>query len=164
MEPQAAREQFARHLADETELLISLEQQLQREHELLAANDVDGLEKASGARQQTVARLLRLDDERRGLCRVRKLAPDTMGLAALLAWCDPTGSLVTAQAQCATHAQRCREQNERNGALVTARLNRVNGMLDMISGDNPANTYQPRTGARVAAFQQPSGRMVSTSA
>ena len=165
MEPQACREQFARHLADETALLISLEQQLQHEHGLLATNDIDGLEKASGTRQQTVARLLRVDDERRGLCRVRKLPPDAKGLAALLAWCDPTGSLADAQAQCTTHAQRCREQNERNGALVTARLNRVGGMLDMIAGDNPANTYQPRAGVRAAtAFQQPTGRMVSTSA
>jgi flagellar biosynthesis/type III secretory pathway chaperone len=164
MEPQACREQFARHLADEVALLVSLEQQLLREHELLTANDIDGLEKASGARQQTVARLLRLDDERRGLCRIRKLAPDNAGLAALLAWCDPTGSLAAAQALSATHAQRCREQNERNGALVTARLNRVNGMLDMIEGSNPASTYQARAGVRAAAFQQPAGRMVSTSA
>lgn len=163
MEPQACREQFARHLADETDLLIALEQQLRREHELLTANDIEGLENASGTRQQTVARLLRLDDERRGLCRVRNLAQDTGGLAALLAWCDPTGSLATAQARCATHAQRCREQNERNGALVTARLNRVSGMLGMIAGDNPARTYQPRLGARAPAFPT-AGRMVSTSA
>jgi flagellar biosynthesis/type III secretory pathway chaperone len=164
MEPQACREQFARHLSDETALLIDLEQQLQREHEFLAANDIDGLEQASGLRQQTVARLLRIDEDRRGLCRVRSLSSDSAGLAQLLAWCDPTGSLAGAQALCATHAQRCRDQNERNGALVTARLNRVSGMLGMMEGSNPASTYQPRNGAARAAAYQPAGRMVSTSA
>jgi flagellar biosynthesis protein FlgN len=164
MEPQTCREQFARYLSDETELLIGLEQQLQREHEFLAANDIEGLESASGMRQQTVARLLRLDEERRGLCRVRNLSSDAAGLAQLLAWCDPAGSLAAAQALCTTHAQRCRDQNERNGALVTARLNRVSGMLGMMEGTNPASTYQPRNSAARAPAYQPSGRMVSTSA
>ncbi len=164
MEPQACREQFARYLADETGLLINLEQQLLCEHELLIANDIEGLEKASGMRQQTVARLQRLDEERRGLCRVRSLSSDGTGLDGLLSRCDPTGSLAAAHGLCATHAQRCRDQIERNGALVTARLNRVSGMLGMIEGSDPASTYQPRnSGARAPAFQ-PAGRMVSTSA
>ncbi len=163
MQPQAAREQFARHLSDETGLLVTLEQQLQHEHELLTSNDVEGLEKASGARQQTVVKLLRIDEERRGLCRARGVSTDALGLATLLAWCDPTGSLAAAQGQCTVHAQRCREQNERNGMLVTARLNRVNGMLGMIAGENKARTYAPRLGARQQAIQ-PIGRMVSTSA
>jgi flagellar biosynthesis/type III secretory pathway chaperone len=164
MEPQACREQFARHLSDETDLLIGLEQLLQREHELLSANDIEGLEQAGAVRQQTVARLLRLDEERRGLCRVRKLPADAAGLAQLLAWCDPTGSLAAAQALCATHAERCRDQNERNGALVTARLNRISGMLGMLEGSNPASTYQPRNSGVRASTYKPAGRMVSTSA
>jgi flagellar biosynthesis/type III secretory pathway chaperone len=164
MQPQAVREKFARHLADEIQLLEVLEQQLRHEHELLTTNDVEGLDKASGARQQTVAQLLRLDDDRRGLCRVRNLEPDREGLAALLTWCDPEGSLAVAQAECATRAQRCREQNDRNGALVSARLTRVSGMLGMIAGgDTKANTYQPHSAAR-GNGSQPVSRMVSTSA
>jgi flagellar biosynthesis protein FlgN len=163
MQPQACREQFARCLAEEIELLASLEQQLLREHELLATNDIEGLENASGVRQQTVAKLLRVDDERRGLCRARNLEADAKGLATLLAWCDATGTLAVPQSRCTELAQRCREQNERNGALVTARLNRVNGMLGMIAGENHSRTYQAGTSTR-AANLQPMGRMVSTSA
>jgi flagellar biosynthesis protein FlgN len=164
MQPQACREKFARHLADEILLLEVLEQQLKHEYELLAANDVEGLDKASGARQQTVAQLLRLDDERRSLCRVLNRAPDRDGLAALLAWCDPQGSLAAPQAECATRAQRCRDQNDRNGALVSARLTRVSGMLGMINGsDAKSNTYQPHSAAR-STGSQPVSRMVSTSA
>jgi len=163
LELQACRERFARHLAEETELLAVLEQQLVREHEMLVANDVEGLEKAGGLRQQTVARLLRVHDERRALCRARDLDADAGGFATLLAWCDPQGTLAAPQARCAVHAQRCREQNERNGALVTARLKRVGGMLGMLGGANAAGTYQPRTSGRAPALLA-AGRMVSTQA
>jgi flagellar biosynthesis/type III secretory pathway chaperone len=162
LDPKDCRERFARHLADETALLKLLEEQLHREHELLAANDIEELEMAGVARQQSVARLLRVHDERSNLCRARNLAPDEKGFAALLSWCDPEGSLAAAQAECATHARRCREQNERNGALVTARLNRVGGMLGMIAGEPAAGTYQSRTSTRTATFA--AGRMLSTSA
>src|SRR5262245_59417558 len=103
LEPQDCRERFARYLADETGLLTELEQQLLHEQELPAANDIDGLASANGARQQTVARLLRVHDERASLCRARNLATDASGFAALLAWCDPTGSLADAQSRCAVH-------------------------------------------------------------
>lgn len=163
LESKSCREQFARHLADETALLQALEVQLQREHELLAANDIEALEQASAARQQSVARLLRVHENRSNLCRARKLAPDAAGFQALLAWCDPDGSLVEAQTQYAIHAQRCREQNERNGALVAARLNRVGGMLGMVTSENSSATYQARTAVRTPAYAA-AGRMFSTRA
>jgi flagellar biosynthesis/type III secretory pathway chaperone len=163
LDPQACRERYARHLADETTLLTQLEVQLQREHELLATNDIEGLETASPVRQQTVARLLRVNEERSALCRSRNLAADAYGFAKLLAWCDPEGSLAEAQQKCADHAQRCRAQNERNGALVTARLNRIGGMLGMLGTADSGRTYEPRGGARTPTLPT-AGRMISTSA
>lgn len=163
LHPDACRERFARALADETGLLIALEEQLRREHELLVANDIEGLEAASSLRQQTVAQLVRVHEDRAGLCRARNLATDGPGFAQLLAWCDPAGTLADAQSRCAVHAQRCREQNERNGALVNARLNRVGGMLGMITGRSDAGTYRP--GAPLgSAMLAPAGGMVSTRA
>jgi flagellar biosynthesis/type III secretory pathway chaperone len=161
MDANACRAQFARLLSDEAALLGSLEEQLRHEHELLVGNDVEGLESASGARQDTVAKLLRIDDERRGLARLLGHHPDTVGLAALLTWCDPQGSLAAAQGECAQRAQLCREQNERNGVLVTARLNRITGMLDMLADNTNTKTYAPHSGSRNSA---PTGRMVSLSA
>ena len=91
----------------------------------------------------------------------RIVASNSFGLAALFAWCDPQGTLAAAQSQCIELAGRCRALNERNAALVTARLTRVTGMLDML-GDTPAaRTYDPRL-ARVGTV--PAGRMVSVSA
>jgi len=161
MDQQTCRAQLTRLLVDENALLTELEQQLRNEHAFLAGNDVEALERAGTARQNTVAKLLRLDDERRGLCRLLGKGEDKIGLAALFTWCDPTGSLAAAQSACASLAETCRAQNERNGALVTARLTRVTGMLDMISTSNAARTYEPRA-ARSA--QAPAGRLVSVSA
>jgi flagellar biosynthesis/type III secretory pathway chaperone len=163
LDPSDCRDQFARHLAEEVALLKVLEEQLRGEHALLVANDVEGLEQAGAARQESVARLLRIHDARNRLCRARQLATDPQGLAALLAWCDPEGSLAGAQAECAMQARRCREQNERNGALVTARLNRVGSMLGMICGEPASETYQSRAAVRAVALAS-AGRMLSTSA
>ncbi len=89
MEPQVCLTQLANMLADETRLLGKLALQLQREHELLVANDVEGLEQAAEARQASVAGLSRVDQERRNLCRVLGYGTDHLGLGALLKWCDP---------------------------------------------------------------------------
>ena len=161
MEPHACRDQLARLLTDESALLSQLDRQLQGEHEFLSVNDVEGLEQAGAARQETIARLLRLEDERRNLCRLLGHGADMSGLAAMMAWCDPAGSLAAAQSGCAQLAARCRAQNERNGALATARLRRVTGMLDMLADNTTSNTYQPDATRHSAT---PSGRMVSVSA
>jgi flagellar biosynthesis/type III secretory pathway chaperone len=161
LDPRACRAQFSRLLTEEARLLGELEVQLQREHQFLSANDVESLEQAGSARQNTVVQLLRIDDERRDLCRLLGQGTDRTGLAALLAWCDPAGTLADAQSSCAGLAERCRAQNERNGALVTARLNRVAGMLDMIGTNSAARTYGPRL---AHCSPEPVSRMVSVSA
>lgn len=161
MQADACRTQLARLLADENALLGELEQQLAGEHDFLSSNDIDGLEKAGARRQQTIAKLLRLEDERGSLCRMLGHGDGREGLAALLAWCDPQGTLAAAQARCTELAGRCRAQNERNGALVTARLKRVTGMLDMVAGNTTPRTYEPRASRYATA---PAGRMVSVSA
>jgi flagellar biosynthesis protein FlgN len=164
MESKVCLTQLARLLADETSLLGTLAQQLQREHELLVANDVEGLELAADARQNSVVALSRLDQERRSLCRLLGHSADHLGLAALFKWCDPAGSLAAAHAAASDQAQRCREQNDRNGALVNARLNRLSGMLDLLNGNNATHrTYESRGTNRNPAGIA-AGRMVSTSA
>lgn len=161
MDRDSCRTRLARLLSEENGLLATLAQQLAREHELLAGNDVDGLEKAGGNRQETLSKLLRVEDERQGLCRQLGRNADKAGMAALLAWCDPAGSLADAQTTCARLAGECRAQNERNGALVTARLTRASSLLDLLSDGGTARTYDQRF-ARTASL--PTGRMLATSA
>jgi len=162
MDQKTCLSQLSRLLADETALLGTLERQLGNEHALLEANDIENLEHASNARQQSVAGLLRIDDERRRLCQLLGHGTDQTGLAALLAWCDPQGSLAGDLASSATQAQRCRDQNDRNGALVAARLRHVSGMLGMLTANTTPKTYESRGHSSTAGL--PAGRMVSVSA
>lgn len=161
MDSEARRQLFSQLLSDERALLTRLEEQLRSEHQHLAANDVDGLEQAGGARQHTIAKLLRLEDERLDLCRQMGASADRGGLGNLIRECDTQGTLLPALEDCARLAERCRAQNERNAALANARLNRVSGMLDMISGNVDGATYRPRN-ARFT--EKPASRMVSVSA
>jgi flagellar biosynthesis protein FlgN len=163
MDADTCRKQISQLLADESTLLARLEQQLRSEHELLVKNDIEALETTGNARQDTVARLLRLDDERRGICRLMGRGGDAAGMGELLGWCDPQGSLASAYAVCAEQVVQCRTQNDRNGALVTARLNKVSSMLGMLNiSGNDARTYgASRTHS---PGPQRAGRLVATSA
>jgi flagellar biosynthesis/type III secretory pathway chaperone len=139
--PQQCRETVARILADEITALKLLETLLRSEHTHLAENDIDALETASAARQDCVARLSRLGDERRDLCRMLGRGPDLAGLAALVAWCDPSGTLAPLLAEHAQRSTDCRDQNARNGALVGARMARISNMLGMLSGSVTPPVY-----------------------
>jgi flagella synthesis protein FlgN len=163
MDASSCLEQLSRLLAEETALLGLLEQQLQNEHTLLTKNDVDGLEAAGSARQDSIAKLLRLDDERRDLCRLLGHSPDNAGMAALLKSCDPARRLASAYERSSQQARRCREQNDRNGALVSARMSRVNSMLGWLNaGNEKERVYHAQHSNRSAAAKP--GRLVSTSA
>jgi len=121
-DPTLCREQLATLVTEQNTHLAALEALLTQEHGLLQARDPEGLEKAGAARQQCVAHILRIEDERRALCRDAGHADDTSGLHSLLAWCDPTGLLLPAMQEYRERTQRCRELNDRNGFLVNGRL------------------------------------------
>ena len=116
------REQLATLMAEVNAHLAALETLLTREHELLQARDAEGLEKAGTARQQCIGHILRIEDERRALCRAAGHSEDPSGLLNLLASCDPTGLLAPAMQEYRERTQRCRDQNDRNGFLVNGRL------------------------------------------
>ena len=151
MDPGVCREHLQKLLAEELNALTQLEALLDREHDLLVANDVDGLDAAGESRQACVGELLRVEDERRSLCRMMNVPTDAQGLERLLRWCDPSNTMQRRFGECAERAAKCRELNERNGALVTARLKKVEGMLDVLTG----RANQPKVYGRQGMFQQP---------
>jgi flagellar biosynthesis/type III secretory pathway chaperone len=110
---------------------------LEREHSILVANDVESLDKAMQERQVVVGRLLQLEEERRTLCRAHGKSGDVAGLQQLMAWCDPRGTLKARLAESTEGAFRCRTLNDKNGALVLARMRRVEGLLGAITGQRP---------------------------
>ena len=162
MDPAACRESFATLLTQEITSLTELATLLEHEHGLLVANDVAALEIAMEKRQVTIGRVLRIEEERRTLCRSHGRNVDPAGLEQLLLWCDATGSLKARLTQYVGITTRCRDLNIRNGALVTARMRRVETLLNTLTGQ-PAEaspTYGPK-----GAYNVPrSGRVLATEA
>ena len=146
MDPTLTRESLARLLDAEARVLADLERLLAREHEILVRNDdPEALESACLERQARMGELLRIQDERRSLLRMLGQRPDNAGLEAVLASCDPDQSLRRHWSSCAEAARRCRVANDRNGALVAARMNRVEGMLEVLTGQRPGpRVYGPQ--------------------
>lgn len=159
MDPTVCREHLDKLLIEEAAALAHLETLLDREHELLVANDVEELDRAGDARQVCVGELVRIEDERRTLCRMMNVAADLAGLERLLSWCDPSGSLKQRWADCAERAGKCRAANERNGALVTARMKKVEGMLDVLTG----RSNEPKVYGNKGAYESsPRSRVLVT--
>jgi flagellar biosynthesis/type III secretory pathway chaperone len=122
LDPTLCREQLATLMAEQNLHLSALESLLTQEYDLLQRRDAEGLEKAGAARQQCVGHILRIEDERRALCRAAGHGEEPSGLHGLLTWCDPTGLLMPAMQEYRDRTQRCREHNDRNGLLVNGRL------------------------------------------
>jgi flagellar biosynthesis protein FlgN len=160
MDPTVCRELLQKLLAEEVNALAHLATLLDREHELLLANDVEQLEQAGDARQACIGELVRIEEERRSLCRMMNIPTDAAGLDRLLSWCDPSHELKRRWAACAAQATSCRERNDRNGALVSARLKKVEGMLDVLTG----RAAQPKVYGPQGAVQAParSARTLAT--
>jgi flagella synthesis protein FlgN len=158
----ACREHFATLLSQESGALDTLAGLLEREHGLLVSNDVTALEAAMAERQSCVGALLRVEEERRSLCRALGHTPDVPGLERVLAWCDPDGTLKSRWTDCATRGARCRDLNDRNGALVIARMKRVETLLGALTGrPGEAPTYSSAGGTAAASR---SGSVLTTQA
>jgi flagellar biosynthesis/type III secretory pathway chaperone len=155
------REHLARLLAEENSALAHFEDLLEREHGALAARDIEALEALADVRQDSVTRMLKLEDERRSVCSMHGYDTDLAGLAKLIAWCDPRRSLAAAYDECATRARRCRDFNDRNGILVGAQMKRVEGLLGAITGAPAKTTYGPR---QAAMYCGTAGQVISAEA
>ena len=145
MDQSQCRERFARLIHDESRALSELAALLEREHGYLEGNDVAALEGAARERQKCVARIFRVDEERRALCRDMGHSQDLKGLEELIRWCDSKGTLARGWAECSAAADKCRQLNDRNGALVAARLTHVQARLGvLIESHRETVTYGPR--------------------
>jgi flagella synthesis protein FlgN len=160
LEVNACREALASILSIEVAQLTALAALLDREHELLVANDIETLEGVMSERQIAVGKLLGAEEERRNLCRMHGRGVDAAGVLQLMGWCDPHGTLKSRWDACAQGAARCRELNDRNGALVIARMRRVETLLTALTGQpretpiyGPKGAYTPARAGRVLATE-----------
>src|SRR5690348_9223087 len=145
MDAGVCREHLATLLREESQHLADLEALLTEESRVLETSNIQALETTTRARQERMGSLAQIEEQRRSLCAMHGFSADRAGLEGLMAWCDSQGGLLSRLRECAERAVRCRDLNDRNGILVAARLKRVEGMLDAITG-RPArsDTYGPR--------------------
>ena len=145
MDAALTRDTLGRLLADENTALTEFAVLLDKEHVALRGRAIDALEALADARQASVVKLLKIEEERRSLCSMLGYDTDLAGLSRLLAWCDPSHTLGKQYTECATRARDCRDRNTRNGVLVGAQMKRVEGLLGAMTG-TPAEPrpYGPR--------------------
>jgi len=147
---EVCREHLGTLLTEETAALRELEELLKREYDVLSAKNVAAIERAALARVEKMGDLARTEEQRRQLCTMHGYTPDWVGLESLMQWCDPEGTLLSALRECARRAIHCRDMNNRNGTLVTARLQHVEGLLAALTParGSGAITYGPNGFAR----------------
>lgn len=155
-----ARVAIGKLLEDELRLLQRLEQLLADEKALLLGDDSpERLEIACASRQECMGALLRLQDERSQLLRMSGYPTDNAGLVLLIRACDPARELPPRWAECAELAKRCRALNDHNGALVSSRMRRIQGVLEVLTGSREGpNVY----GRQAEQHWVQSGRMLAT--
>jgi flagellar biosynthesis protein FlgN len=157
------RDTLGRLLLEENGVLSEFESLLEREYGALTSRDIDALEALSDARQANVVKLLKIEEERRSLCSMLGFDTDLLGLAKLIAWCDPTRSLNKRYEECAARAKTCRELNDRNGILVGAQIKRVEGLLGAMTGAAAEpRGYGPR--GNTNPYATGSGKVISAEA
>ena len=158
----SCRTTLARLIGEENSALGELVQLLEAEYEHLNANNVAALQNTMERRQNCVARILRVDEQRQRLCQSCGQPHDPAGLERVMLWCDPEGTLTDKWQHCAQVATRARQLNDRNGSLVGARLKHVQDRLGTLldnRGDELA--CYDRRGLRRALN---SGRIVAAEA
>jgi flagellar biosynthesis/type III secretory pathway chaperone len=145
VDPEVCREHLGTLLREESQLLGDLEALLAEESRVLETSNIQVLETTTRARQERMGALASIEEQRRSLCAAHGFSADRAGLEGMMTWCDSEGRLLSRLRDCAERAVRCRDLNDRNGIVVAARLKRVEGMLDTLTGrPTRSDTYGPK--------------------
>lgn len=153
MDHLATRQLASRLIGEERTLLERFAQLLEREAAALRTDEVAVIEGAGADRQECSSALLGLDEERRNACRMLGFGDGRDAFERLLAACDPSGDLERRWQSSRELLLRCKDLNDRNGAVVTAKLRRVEALLVTLrGGDAGPRVYgaggQPAAAAR----------------
>ena len=95
MDPAQCREKMGKLITEESTGLAKLIELLEHEHGLLVAGDAVALGAPSTSASAVSARIARVDDERRAMCRARNLTSTPRGWRACCAGVIPAGTLST---------------------------------------------------------------------
>ena len=141
--PADIRAHLKRLLTEESTQLGRLHEVLQSEADVLRGEDVGAIERIGQRRHDSTTVLTRLDAERRELCRLLPLENGRGSIDQLLSWCDADGELQRLWQANLALARRCREHNDRNGAVVTVKLSHIQKLLAGLRGEAGPAVYAP---------------------
>jgi flagellar biosynthesis/type III secretory pathway chaperone len=138
------QQHLSRILAEEAQLLAELESVLERETAIVRGDDAEAIQRIGSNRHHCVDALSRLGVERTQTSRMLSFGTDLTGLEKLFDWADPSQRLRAKWTVNLELARRCKAINDRNGAIVAAKLNRVQKLLGHLRGANQAPVYNSR--------------------
>lgn len=149
MDPALLGEHIRDLLDEEASLLSQLEALLDTEAGALATDELPAIERIGAERHECVSALMRIDSERRVVCRMLGIGEERPHFEDLLRRCDPSLGLLALWTAGLEAAARCKDRNDRNGAIVSAKLRRVEAMLVQLrGGTNKAAPVYGATGQR----------------
>jgi flagellar biosynthesis/type III secretory pathway chaperone len=131
-------------LAEEGQLLLELHRVLEQETDVVSGEDADAIARIGTNRHRCVNRLAQLAAERSDTGRMLSFGSDGAGLARLFDWADPDAMLHAKWNANLELARRCRSINEKNGAVVAAKLDRVQKLLGKLRGVAPPPVYSAK--------------------
>ncbi|HZX23600.1 MAG TPA: flagellar protein FlgN [Woeseiaceae bacterium] len=111
-----------------------LEAALAAERAALEERDAAALHEAGAGKQELLSRLDGLDEQRRRLLADHGYPADQGGIEALLADCLPAHPLRELWRELGKVAERCRDANAANGAIVHLRRRQIGRALDVLRG------------------------------
>jgi flagellar biosynthesis/type III secretory pathway chaperone len=142
------RDDIHRHLirvlSEEGRLLGELEGVLRQETDVVRGEDAHAIERIGDNRHRYIDTLSKLDAERAATCRMLSFGNESAGLHQLLEWADPSGGLRAQWSSNLELARRCKAINDQNGAIVAAKLGRVQQLLGKLRGAGTPSVYSQR--------------------
>jgi flagellar biosynthesis/type III secretory pathway chaperone len=131
-------------LAEEAQLLVELQTVLEQETDIVRGDDTDAIQRIGSNRHRCVDRLSRIGVERADTVRMLSFGAGRTGMEKLFDWADPSAALRTKWRANVELARRCKALNDRNGAIVAAKLDRVQKLLGKLRGTTAPPVYGPR--------------------
>jgi flagellar biosynthesis/type III secretory pathway chaperone len=144
VQPGDVHQHLSRILAEEARLLGEFEQVLRQETEVVRGEDTQAIERIGDQRQRYVDTLTRLEAERADACRMFSFGHGRGGLERLFQWADPSGALQRQWGSNLELARRCKSLNDQNGAIVAAKLGRVQQLLGKLRGASAPPVYSAK--------------------
>jgi flagellar biosynthesis/type III secretory pathway chaperone len=135
---------LTRILAEEAQLLGEFETVLQQETDVLRGDDAEAIQRIGGNRHRYVDALTRLDAERADSCRMFSFGSGRGAVERLIEWADPSAALRLQWSSNLELARRCKALNDQNGAIVAAKLGRVQQLLGKLRGATPPPVYNAK--------------------